>query len=92
LWYDSTDATVYIYYDGFWVDVTSGPDEVDLTDYATKQYVDDAVAEKDTLEELTDVDIDNPQNDDALIYDGENWKNQKITIDPTPQIFMLMGG
>jgi hypothetical protein len=44
LWFDSVGSNVYKYYDGFWVDVISGPDEVDLTDYATKQYVEEEIA------------------------------------------------
>jgi hypothetical protein len=54
--------------------------------------VTNALADQDELAELNDVVIDSPAVGEALVYDGEDWKNQKITIDPTPQIFMLMGG
>jgi len=43
------------------------------------------------LDELQDVVITSPQNGDALLYDGTEWKNQQLSVDPNPQIFMLMG-
>jgi len=41
-----------------------------------------------TLDSLTDVVIDNPIQDQALVYNGTNWVNsQALTLNP----FLLMG-
>jgi len=53
--------------------------------------VSDGLATQDELSKLQDVVIASPQNGDALLYDGTDWKNQQLSVDPNPQIFMLMG-
>lgn len=43
-WYNSGDGVTYVFYDGFWVESSSGGQETSLDGYATEQYVDDAIA------------------------------------------------
>ena len=63
------------------------------TDAATKQYVDNSVATKDTLAELTDVNTTGATNGSVLIYDGGGWivtndveTTTEISEDTTPQL------
>lgn len=43
-WYNSGDGVTYVYYDGFWVESSSGGQESSLVGYATETYVDNAIA------------------------------------------------
>lgn len=43
-WYNSGDGVTYVYYDGFWVESSSGGQETSLVGYATEAYVDSAIS------------------------------------------------
>lgn len=43
-WYNSIDGVTYVFYDNFWVESSSGAQEMSLVGYATESYVDSAIA------------------------------------------------
>jgi hypothetical protein len=98
LWFNSANARMYAYYDGFWVETSSnesGPTGVvnaisPITyDSGSKAVGINQSAIAINTSNITDFDINTPISGDIMVYNGTNWENK--SGDPMPNILMMMG-